>query len=134
MAAALHEDATGHEADASITADLVVTDTTSEGPGQSLEYYEERAEQQGPQFEFRDIESLSSDTISLLRVDKAAGYLPAPKQKKKHCSCRKMTDTDEEDSYSSFCKESWGDDDPGPPWNPPKGNQMDVDNDGPSQM
>ena len=45
-----------------------------------------------------------------------------------------MTDTDEEDSYSSFGEESWGDDDPGLPWNPPKGDQMDVDNDGPSQM
>ncbi|KIM67439.1 hypothetical protein SCLCIDRAFT_20958 [Scleroderma citrinum Foug A] len=51
-AAALHEDATGREADASITADLVIADTTSEGPGRSLEYYEERVEQQGPQFEF----------------------------------------------------------------------------------
>ena len=63
-----------------------------------------------------------------------AGYLPAPKQNKKHRSCRKTTDTDEEDLYSSFGKESWGDDDPGPPWNPPKGDQMDIDNDGPSQM
>ena len=51
-AAVLHEDAIGREADASITADLVVVGTTSEGPGQSLEYYEERAEQEGPQFEF----------------------------------------------------------------------------------
>ena len=50
--AALHKDATGREADASITTDLVIADTTSEGPGRSLEYYEERAEQQGPQFEF----------------------------------------------------------------------------------
>ena len=132
--AALHEDATGREADASITADLVVTDTTSEGPGRSLEYYKERAEQQGPQFEFRDIESLPSNTISLLRVDEAAGYLPTPKQKKKCHSRRKTTDTNEEDSYSSFGEESWGDDDPGPPWNPPKGDQMDVDNDGPSQL
>ncbi|KIM57916.1 hypothetical protein SCLCIDRAFT_28442, partial [Scleroderma citrinum Foug A] len=134
VAAALHKDATGHEADASITADLVIADTTSEGPGRSLKYYEERVEQQGPQFEFRDIESLPSDTISLLRVDEVAGYLPTPKQKKKGCSRRKTTDTDEEDSYSSFSEESWGDDDPGLPWNPPKGDQMDVDNDGPSQM
>ncbi|KIM50500.1 hypothetical protein SCLCIDRAFT_34227, partial [Scleroderma citrinum Foug A] len=118
--AALHKDATGREADTSITADLVIADTTSEGPGRSHEYYEERAEQQRPQFEFRDIESLPSDTISLLRVDEAAGYLPAPKQKKKRCSRRKTMDTDKEDSYSSFGEESWGDDDPGLPWNPPK--------------
>ena len=131
--AALHEDAISHNADPNIIADLIVTDTASEGPEQSLEYYEERAEQAEELLKFQDMEPLPSDMLSLLRVDEAAGYLPAPKQKKKHHSCHKMTDTDEE-AYSSWGEEPWEDDeDPGPLWNP-KGNQMDVDNDGPSQM
>ena len=72
--------------------------------------------------------------FSLLRVEEAARYLPAPSQKKKCCSRRKTTDTDEEDSYSSFSEDSLGSDDSGPPWNPPKDDQMDVDNSSPSQM
>ena len=70
----------------------------------------------------------------LLRVEEAAGYLPTPKQKKKHRSRRKTTDSDEEDLYPSFGEDSLGSDDSGPPWNPPKDDQMDVDDSGPSQM
>ena len=63
-----------------------------------------------------------------------AGYMPASKQKKKHHSRHKMTDSDDETPYSSWGEEPWGDDeDPGPLWNP-KEDQMDVDNDGPLQM
>jgi len=65
-------------------------------------------------------------------IDVVAGYL-APKQKKKCCSRRKTLPSDEEEEYDSFGEDSWGDDDPGPPWNPP-GDQMDVDHSGPSQM
>ena len=50
--AALHEDATGQEADADITSDLLVAGMSVEGPERSLEYYEERAEQGGSQLEF----------------------------------------------------------------------------------
>ena len=50
--AALHEDATGQEADADITLDLLIAGTSIEGPEQSLKYYEERAEQGGSQLEF----------------------------------------------------------------------------------
>ena len=132
--AALHEDAMGQEANADITSDLPVAGTSVEGPGQSLEYYEERVEQGGSQLEFQDIESLPGDALSLLRVKEAARYLPAPPQKKKRCSHRKMTDTDEEDSYSSFGEDSLGSDNGGPPWNPPKDDQMDIDTSGPSQM
>ena len=132
-AAALHEDVIGCNADPNIIADLVVTDTASEGPEWSLKYYEERAEQAEELLEFQDMEPLPSDTLSLLRVNEAAGYLPAPKQKKKHHSCCKTTDTDEE-AYSSWAEEPWEDDeDPGLPWNP-RGDQMDVNSDGPSQM
>ena len=130
----MHKDATGHKADIDITSDLLITGTTIEGPEQSLEYYEERAEQGEPQLEFWDIESLSGDTLMLLRVEEAAGYLPAPKQKKKHRSHCKTMDTDEEDSYSSFGKDSVGSDDSGPLWNPPKDDQMDIDTSSPSQM
>ena len=132
--AVLHKDAMGQEADANITSDLLIAGTSVEGPEQSLKYYEERAEQGGSQLEFQDIESLPGNTHSLLRVKEAAGYLPAPPQKKKHRSRRKMTDTDEEDSYSSFSEDSLGSDNSGPPWNPPKDDQMDVDTSGPSQM
>ena len=124
--AALHEDATGQEADANITLDLLIAGTSVEGPERSLEYYEERAEQGGSQLEFRDIESLPGDSLSLLRVKEAARYLPAPPQKKKRRSHRKTTDTDKEDSYSSFGEDSLGSDDGGPLWNPPKDDQMDV--------
>ena len=119
--AALHEDAMGQEADADITSDLLISGTSVEGPEQSLKYYEERVEQGGSQLEFRDIESLPGDSLSLLRVEEAAGYLPAPPQKKKRCSHRKTTDTNEEDLYSSFGKDSLGSDDGGPLWNPPQG-------------
>ena len=117
-----------------ITSDLLVAGTTLEGPEQSLEYYEGRAEQGGPQLKFQDIESLPGDTLALLRVKKAAGYLPTPKQKKKCHSHCKMMDSDEEDSYLSFSEDSLGSDDSGLLWNPPKDNQMDVNNSGPSQM
>ncbi|KIM55583.1 hypothetical protein SCLCIDRAFT_30216 [Scleroderma citrinum Foug A] len=133
-AAALHEDAMGQEADVNITSDLLVAGTTIEGPEWSLEYYEERAEQGGSQLEFQDIESLPGDTLSLLRVEEAARYLPAPPQKKKHHSHRKTMDTNEEDSYSSFSEDSLGSDNSGLPWNPPKDDQMDIDNSSPSQM
>ena len=72
--------------------------------------------------------------FSLLRVEEAARYLPAPPQKKKRCSRHKTTDTNKEDSYSSFGEDSLGSDNGGPPWNPPKDNQMDVDTSGPLQM
>ncbi|KIM63300.1 hypothetical protein SCLCIDRAFT_24435 [Scleroderma citrinum Foug A] len=114
-AAVLHEDATGQEANIDISSDLLVAGTTIEGPEWSLKYYEERAEQGGSQLEFRDIKSLPSDTLSLLRVEEAARYLPAPPQKKKHHSHCKMMDTDEEDSYSSFSKDSLGSDNGGLP-------------------
>ena len=133
-AAALHEDATGQEANVDITSDLLVAGTTIEGPEWSLKYYEERAEQEGSQLEFQDIESLPGDTLSLLRVEEAARYLPAPPQKKKRHSHRKMMDTNEEDSYSSFSEDSLGSDNSGLPWNPPKDDQMDIDNSSPSQM
>ena len=133
-AAALHKDAMGHEADVEITSDLLVAGTTIEGPEWSLEYYEERAEPGEPQLKFQVIESLPSNTLMLLRVEEAAGYLPAPKQKKKHHSHCKTMDTDKEDSYLSFGEDSLGSDDGGPPWNPPKDNQMDVDNSSPLQM
>ena len=126
--AALHKDATGQEADTDITSDLLVAGTSVEGPERSLEYYEERAEQGGCQLEFQDIKSLPGDARSLLRVEEAAGYLPAPLQKKKHRSHRKTTDTDEEDSYLSFGEDG------GPLWNPPKDDQMDIDTSGPLQM
>ena len=73
-------------------------------------------------------------SLSLLRVEEAAGYLPAPLQKKKRHSHCKTTDTNEEDSYSSFGEDSLGSDNGGPPWNPPKDDQMDVDTSSPSQM
>ena len=130
----MHKDATGQEANADITLDLLIAGMSVEGPEWSLEYYEERVEQGGSQLEFRDIESLPGDTLSLLRVEEAARYLPAPLQKKKHCSHCKTMDTDEEDSYSSFSKDSLGSDDGGPPWNPPKDDQMDVDTSSPLQM
>ena len=50
--ATLHEDATGQEADANITLDLLIAGMSVEGPERSLEYYEERAEQGGSQLEF----------------------------------------------------------------------------------
>ena len=132
--AVLHKDATGHEANIDITSDLLVTGTTLEGPEWSLKYYEGRAEQGGPQLEFGDIESLPGDTLALLRVEEAAGYLPAPKQKKKCHSHHKTIDSDEEDSYPSFGEDSLGSDDGGLLWNPLKDDQMDVDNTGPLQM
>ena len=134
VVAALHEDATGHEANIDITLDLLVAGTTIEGPERSLKYYEERAEQGEPQLKFRDIESLPGDTLMLLRVEEAAGYLPTPKQKKKRHNHCKMMDTDKEDSYSSFSEDSFGSDDGGPLWNPPKDDQMDVNTSSPSQM
>ena len=131
--AALHEDAAGQEADANITSDLLIADTSIEGSEQSLKYYEERAEQGGSQLKFQDIKPLPRDTLSLLRVKEAAGYyLPAPLQKKKHRSHHKMMDTDEEDLYLSFGKDSLGSDDGGLPWNPPKDDHMDVNNSSPS--
>ena len=81
------------------------------------------------------MKSLPRNTHSLLRVEEVAGYLPAPPQKKKCHSHHKMMDTDEEDSYLSFGEDSLGSDDgSGPLWNPPKDDQMDIDNSGPSQM
>ena len=132
--AALREDATSCDANPNITTGLVVMDTASEGPRWSLEYYQERAAQAELLLDFQDIESLPSDTISLLGVNKVAGYIPTPKQKKKRRSCCKMMATDDDKSYSSWGKESWkSDEDPGPLWNP-KGDQMDIDNSGPSGM
>ena len=93
----------------------------------------ERVAQGEELLEFRDVESHLSDQASLIGVDTVAKPPPAPKPKKKRCSCRKTTDTDNDDNDSSLSEESWGDDDPGPPWCPPA-DQMDVDNDGPSQM
>ena len=95
---------------------------------------EERAEQGGSQLEFQDIESLPGDTLSLLRVEEATGYLPAPLQKKKRCSHHKTMDTNKEDLYLSFSKVSLGSDNGGMPWNPSKDDQMDIDNSGPLQM
>ncbi|KIM56121.1 hypothetical protein SCLCIDRAFT_29831 [Scleroderma citrinum Foug A] len=132
--AALHKDAMGQEADADITLDLLIAGTSIEGSERSLEYYEERAKQGGSQLEFRDIESLPGNTLSPLRVKEAARYLPAPPQKKKCHSYRKTMDTDKEDSYSSFSEDSLGSDDSGLLWNPPKDDQMDVNNSGPLQM
>ena len=128
----MHEDATGQEAN--VNMDLLVPGMTIEGPEWFLEYFEERVEQGGSQLEFQDIESLPGDTLPLLRVEEAAGYLPTPPQKKKCHSHCKTTDTDKEDLYSSFGKDSLGSDDSGPPWNPPKDDQMDVDHSSPSQM
>ena len=62
--AALHKDATGQEADADITSDLLIAGTSVEGPERSLKYYEERVEQGGSQLEFRDIESLPGNSLS----------------------------------------------------------------------
>ena len=78
--AVLHEGATGHDANPNITLDLVIADTACEGPGQSLEYYEKRADQVGFLVDFRDIEALPSDTNSLLGVNEVAGYMPAVSQ------------------------------------------------------
>ena len=55
-AAALRKDVTGHDADPNITTDLVIVDTASEGPGRSLEYYQERAAQAELLLDFQDIE------------------------------------------------------------------------------
>ena len=67
-------------------------------------------------------------------VNQVAGYIPAPKQKKKRCSHRKTTATDDDEPYSSWGEESWkSDEDPGFLWNP-KGDQMDVDNSRPLGM
>ena len=63
--AALHEDAVGQEANANITSDLLIADTSIEGSEWSLKYYEERAEQGGSQLKFQDIESLPGDTLTL---------------------------------------------------------------------
>ncbi|KIM54278.1 hypothetical protein SCLCIDRAFT_31223 [Scleroderma citrinum Foug A] len=115
VAAALHEDTTGQEANVDITLDLLIPGMTIEGLEWSLEYYEERVEQGGSQLEFQDIESLPGDTLPLLRVEEAAGYLPTPPQKKKCHSHFKTMDTDKEDLYSSFGKDSLGSDDSGPP-------------------
>ena len=52
VTAALHKDAAGQEADADITSDLLIADTSIEGSEWSLEYYEEREEQGGSQLEF----------------------------------------------------------------------------------
>ena len=52
VAAALHEDAMGQEADINITLDLLIAGMVIEGPEWSLEYYEERAEQGGSQLKF----------------------------------------------------------------------------------
>ena len=131
--AALHKGATGHDADPNITSDLIIADTACEGPGRSLEYYEERADQAGFLVDFQDIEALPSDTNSLLGVNEVAGYMPTSKQKKKHCSRCKTTDSDNESPYSSWGEAPWGDDeDAGPPWNPE--DQMDVNNNELSQM
>jgi len=68
--------------------------------------------------DFQDIESHPGDTLSLMGINVVVGYL-APKQKKKCCSRRKTLPSDEEEEYNSFSKDSWGNDDPGPLWNPP---------------
>ena len=52
VTAVLHKDATGQEADADITSDLLIAGMSVEGPERSLEYYEERAEQGGSQLKF----------------------------------------------------------------------------------
>ena len=93
----------------------------------------ERVAQGEELLEFRDVESHPSDQASLIRVDAVSKPPPAPKPKKKHRSRRKTTDTDDDDDDSSLSEESWGDNNPGPPWCPPA-DQMDIDNDGPSQM
>jgi len=130
--AALQDDAAGWEPNVEISSELAVAETALEGLERSFEYYEDRAEQAERPTDFRDIESHPGDTLSLMGIDVVAGYL-APKQKKKRCSRHKMLPSDEEEEYNSFGEDSWGDDDPGPPWNPP-GDQMDVDHSGPSQM
>jgi len=130
--AALQGDAAGREPDVKISSELTVVETALEGLERSLEYYEDRVEQAERPTNFQDIESHPGDTLSLMGIDVVVGYL-APKQKKKHRSRCKMLPSDEEEEYNSFGKDSWGDDDPGPPWNPP-GDQMDVDHSGPSQM
>jgi len=130
--AALQDDVAGREPDVEISSELAVAETALEGLERSLEYYEDRAEQAERPTDFRDIESHPGDTLSLMGINVVAGYL-APKQKKKRRSRRKTLPSDEEEEYDSFGEDSWGDDDPGPPWNPP-GDQMDVDHSGPSQM
>jgi len=130
--AALQDDAAGQEPDIEISSELAVAETALEGLERSLEYYEDRAEQAERPTDFRDIESHPGDTLSLMGINVVVGYL-APKQKKKHRSHRKTLPSDEEEEYDSFGEDSWGDDDPGPPWNP-LGDQMDVDHSGPSQM
>ena len=133
-AAALRKDVTGHDANPNITTDLVVVDTTCEGPGWSLKYYQERGAQAELLLDFQDIESLPSDTISLLGVNKVAGYIPAPKQKKKCCSHCKTMATDNDEPYSSWGEESWkSNEDPSSLWNP-KGDQIHVNNSRPSGM
>jgi len=107
-------------------------ETALEGLERSLEYYKDRVKQAERPTNFQDIESHPGDTLSLMGIDVVAGYL-APKQKKKCHSRRKTLPSDEEEEYNSFGEDSWGDDDPGLPWNPP-GDQMDVDHSGPSQM
>ena len=52
VTAALHEDAMGQEANTDITSDLFIAGMSIEGQEQSLEYYEERAEQGGSQLKF----------------------------------------------------------------------------------
>jgi len=130
--AVLQDNAAGREPNIKISSELAVAETALEGLKWSLEYYKDRAEQVERPTNFRDIESHPGDTLSHMGIDVVAGYL-APKQKKKHRSRRKMLPCDEEKEYNSFSKDSWGDDDPGPPWNPP-GDQMDVNHSGPSQM
>jgi len=128
----LQDDAAGREPNVKISLELAVAEAALEGLELSLEYYEDRAEQAERPTNFRDIESHPGDTLSLMGIDIVAGYL-APKQKKKCRSHHKMLPSDEEEEYDSFGEDSWGNDDPGPPWNP-LGDQMDVDHSGPSQM
>jgi len=132
VVAVLQDDVAGREPDVEISSELAVAETALEGLKWSLKYYEDRVEQAERPTDFRDIESHPGDTLSLMGIDIVAGYL-APKQKKKHHSHCKMLPSDEEEEYDSFGEDSWGDDDPGPLWNPP-GDQMDINHSGPSQM
>jgi len=130
--AALQDDVAGREPDVEISSELGVAETALEGLKWFLEYYEDRVEQVERPTDFQDIESHPGDTLSLMGIDIVTGYL-VPKQKKKCCSRHKTLPSDEEEEYDSLSKDSWGDNDPGPPWNP-LGDQMDVNHSGPSQM
>jgi len=49
-------------------------------------------------------------------INIVAGYLASKAKKKCHSWCKTLP-SDEEEENNSFSEDSWGDDDPGPPWN-----------------